>query len=226
MSRVGVGLDHPPGPATVASSSTMERTPGTRKRRADAERNIALILEAAVTCFSRHPDASMADVAEAAGVGRVTLYAHFPSREALLEAATSHALALAMAAIDMAAIDDGPPPEALVRMIRLGWPAFGQVWSLHVARDTQAPEWVGEHRGGFLARVAHLVDRGRADGSFRSDLPRDWLVAAFHGIVQAAGQEVADGLLDPAVATDVLEATLLAVLAPATGGAASGNRGR
>lgn len=165
-------------------------------------------------CFSRHPDASMADVAEAAGVGRVTLYAHFASREALLEAAVGRALAQAMAALDEAAIDDGPPPEALVRMIRLGWPAFGQVWSLHSALGTRAPEWVGEHGGGFLARVAHLVDRGRTDGSFRTDLPSEWLVAAFHGIVQAAGQEVAEGRLDPAIATDVLEATLLGVLSP------------
>lgn len=214
MSNARAALARPPGPVTVASSVAMEPGPGTRKRRADAERNISRIVEAAVSCFSRHPEASMADIAEAAGVGRVTLYAHFASREALLEAATGRAMVVAMAALDQAAIDDGPPPEALARMIRHGWPAFGQVWSLHAALGRRAPDWIGEHVGGFLARIAHLVDRGQADGSFRSDLPRDWLVAAFHGIVQAAGEEVAVGRLDHAIAADVLEATLLGVLSP------------
>ena len=47
--------------------------PEATRRRADAERNIAAILEAGLACFSRNPDASLAEVAQAAGVGRITL---------------------------------------------------------------------------------------------------------------------------------------------------------
>ncbi|PZG15983.1 TetR/AcrR family transcriptional regulator [Nonomuraea aridisoli] len=52
-------------------------------RRADAERNIAAILDAATRLISADPTVSVADIAKAAGVGRVTLYGHFPSRKAL-----------------------------------------------------------------------------------------------------------------------------------------------
>src|ERR1700731_535694 len=51
-----------------------------RDRRADARRNIASILDAAQDCLSRDPTASIADIAQAAGVGRVTLYGHFGTR--------------------------------------------------------------------------------------------------------------------------------------------------
>ena len=71
----------------------------TRARRADAERNIAAIIEAAIATFGRDPDASMADVAAAAGVGRVTLYAHFPNRQALIEATLDHVLSQGRAAL-------------------------------------------------------------------------------------------------------------------------------
>ncbi len=191
----------------------MKRAPGTRKRRADAKRNIASIVDAAVECFSRRPDASMADVAAAAGVGRVTLYAHFPSREALLDAAIDHVVTRVMATLNAARIDEGPAPEALGRMIHDGWPAFDRVWGLRVAAGTQSPRWVREHSARFLARVEHLISRGQAEGSFRTDLPRDWLVVAFHSLVHAAGQEVDEGRLDQATVADVLEATLSAILA-------------
>ncbi len=191
----------------------MERAARPRKRRADAERSIAAIVDAAVKCLGRRPDGSMAEVAAAAGVGRVTLYAHFPSREALLGAAVDRAVTQVMATLDAARIDEGPAPEALGRMIRAGWSTLDWFWGLHLAAHGQSPTWVREHSAQFLARIERLIDRGQAEGSFRTDLPREWLVAAFHNLVHAAGQEVNDGRLDPAIAAEVLEATLIAILA-------------
>jgi AcrR family transcriptional regulator len=58
-----------------------------RKPRADAERNRDRVLEAAKEAFTRSgPDASLDEIAKQAGVGPGTLYRHFPSREALIEA--------------------------------------------------------------------------------------------------------------------------------------------
>jgi AcrR family transcriptional regulator len=55
--------------------------------RADAQRNRKLLLAAARDAFAAHgTDASLRDVARRAGVGIGTLYRHFPTREALLEA--------------------------------------------------------------------------------------------------------------------------------------------
>lgn len=56
--------------------------------RADAVRNRARLVEAAIAAFTEHgADASLDDIARRAGVGPGTLYRHFPTRQALQEAA-------------------------------------------------------------------------------------------------------------------------------------------
>src|SRR5215475_2078887 len=92
-----------------------------RARRADANRNVAAILDAAVTCLAASPDASMTDIAKAAGVGRVTLYGHFASREELRIAAIGHIVGQVQAAFDALHIDDSPPAQALEQILRYGW---------------------------------------------------------------------------------------------------------
>src|SRR5712672_2557824 len=61
--------------------------PPRRNSRADAQRNRERILEVAKATFARRGgDASLDDIAKQAGVGPGTLYRHFPTREALIEA--------------------------------------------------------------------------------------------------------------------------------------------
>src|SRR3984893_16199285 len=70
--------------------SFMPRKPSTRserKPRTDAQRNRERVLEAAKAAFTRSgADASLDDIAKKAGVGPGTLYRHFPTRDALIEA--------------------------------------------------------------------------------------------------------------------------------------------
>src|SRR5882724_3525916 len=67
--------------------ATKRPLPAPRKPRADAERNRDRVLEVAKKAFTRSgADASLDDIAKQAGVGAGTLYRHFPSREALIEA--------------------------------------------------------------------------------------------------------------------------------------------
>src|SRR5690349_10916702 len=61
--------------------------PTERPLRADARRNRERVLEAARAVFAEHGrDAQMDDVAKKAGVGVGTVYRHFPTKEALIEA--------------------------------------------------------------------------------------------------------------------------------------------
>ena len=71
-----------------------QTTPATtqRRRRADADRSIQAIRQAALEALASDPDASMAEIARRAGVVRATIYAHFPTRESLLDAVMEHAV--------------------------------------------------------------------------------------------------------------------------------------
>ncbi|BBC91410.1 TetR/AcrR family transcriptional regulator [Streptomyces griseofuscus] len=82
-------------------------------QRADARRNRERILEAAVRAFSeKGAEVPIDTIAKAAGVGSATLYRHFPTREALVEAAYRNELArVCDSAADLLA--DNPPDRAL-----------------------------------------------------------------------------------------------------------------
>lgn len=87
--------------------------PAQRKPRTDAVRNRERILEVAKRAFTRHGvDASLDDIAKHADVGAGTLYRHFPTRDALIEAVyRTEVVKLAEAAHGFAAAM--PPIEAL-----------------------------------------------------------------------------------------------------------------
>ncbi|WP_329445708.1 TetR/AcrR family transcriptional regulator [Streptomyces canus] len=91
----------------------MTSTP--RPLRADARRNRERILEVATRAFSqRGADAPLDAIAKAAGVGPGTLYRHFPTREALIEAAYRNEL---VRVCDGAAeLLDGNPPDKAMRL--------------------------------------------------------------------------------------------------------------
>ncbi|RAG59880.1 TetR/AcrR family transcriptional regulator, partial [Burkholderia multivorans] len=74
-------------------------------QRADAQRNRAAILAAAPRALRKNPDASSAEIAAEAGVGRMTLYGHCKNRAELLDAALSDALERAEAVLSAVDID-------------------------------------------------------------------------------------------------------------------------
>jgi AcrR family transcriptional regulator len=190
----------------------VEASTRTRRRRADAERSIAAIVGAAVEAFSRRPDVSMSEIAIAAGVGRVTLYAHFPSREALVEAATQRVLAEAGASLDAADLDRGPATDALGRLIRTSWSVLARHGGIVDAEGALAPSALRRHHGDVLERIDRLIARGQGEGAFRTDLPREWLVEVCYSLFHAASGAASRGRLDPSDTADILEATIRSAL--------------
>ncbi|GAA3235977.1 TetR/AcrR family transcriptional regulator [Nonomuraea helvata] len=187
-------------------------------RRADAERNIAAILAAATRLLSADAAASVADIAKAAGVGRVTLYGHFPSREALLDAVLDHAVDVADAVLADESIDTAPAPEAMAGLLRSSWEVLDRHRRLFLAADrVLATERIREHHDRPLQRVERLIARGQRDGDFRTDLPLAWLVTTFFSIIHSAAQEREAGRLAPEEVEPVLIKTMLSLLSPAEG---------
>ncbi|MCO7271856.1 TetR/AcrR family transcriptional regulator [Cellulosimicrobium cellulans] len=183
-------------------------------RRADARRNVEAILDAAAVCLSRDPDASVAEIARSAGVGRVTLYGHFANRAVLVDAVVARAIEEGDAALD--AVDlTGDPRDALVRLVRQSWLTIVQVGSLlTAATEALGPERVLALHARPASRVERLVERGRADGVFRADLPTSWLVGTLHRVMHGAAEEIDAGRLAPDDAATTITATVLAAFTP------------
>jgi AcrR family transcriptional regulator len=183
------------------------------RRRADAERNTAAIIDAATKCFIERPQTSMADVAKAAGVGRVTLYAHFSCREALLEAVIEHVITQSAGMAEAEAAADCAADEALARLISTSWRELDRHRRLFELgqRDLGARKLRAYHDKA-LAPVERLIGRGRKEGVFRTDLPLHWLVTTFYSLLHATGEEVNARRLRKADAAEILTATLLPAL--------------
>jgi hypothetical protein len=68
------------------------------------------------------------------------------------------------------------------------------------------------HHGELEDRVSGFIADGQRAGVFRTDLPLDWLIAAFHAVIHAAANEVDLGRLESDEAADVVTATLVSVV--------------
>ncbi|TMR30889.1 TetR/AcrR family transcriptional regulator [Actinomadura geliboluensis] len=192
--------------------------PATTRRRADAERNIEAILDAALRCFARDPGASMTEIAKAAGVGRVTLYGHFASREDLLEALFTRSLADAGAALDAADLGAGPADQALARAVRSSWRVLDRYRTLLAAGlRILGPAGVRARHGDVLARVEDVIERGRAEGAFGTAVPAGWQAGVVYALMHAAAEEVDGGRLAAGEAADALVTTVMGALAAGTG---------
>ncbi|MFC9688875.1 TetR/AcrR family transcriptional regulator [Kribbella sp. NPDC056951] len=183
-------------------------------KRADAQRSIEAILDGAIRCLSRNPEASVSEIAKTAGVGRVTVYGHFPNRADLVEAALTRAIDDGHAGLE--AVDlSGDPRDALARLVDSSWQLVNQSRSLLIAaQDVLPPGKIRELHAGPANRVERLIERGRDEGAFRTDLPTTWLVGVLHSIMHSAADEINAGRLTPDEAAGYITATVLAAFSP------------
>jgi AcrR family transcriptional regulator len=160
----------------------------TRPLRADAQRNRERLLDAAVRAFSQEgPDVTLDAIAKDAGVGIGTLYRHFPTREALVEAAYRNELArLCDAALDM--LRTLPPDQAL----RLWMNRFVDYMS--TKRDmadalnaviASGGNPYSESRGRLLTAITALLEAGAAAGTLRADVEPGDVLTSLSGVSMA-----------------------------------------
>lgn len=159
--------------------------PARRKPRTDALRNRERILEVAKGAFTRHgATTSLDDIARQAGVGPGTLYRHFPTRDALIEAVyRSEVEKLAAAARGFAAAM--PPLEALRSWLLLFVDYIAAKHIIAPALNSVAggPSRLYENSRSLVhGAIEQLVKRAKKSGDVRRDVDASDLLRAVIGV--------------------------------------------
>lgn len=163
-----------------------------RRPRADAIRNRDLLLTAASDAFAaRGADVPLEDIARNAGVGIGTLYRHFPTRDALIEAVYRHEVDVLCARADEL-LESMPPEQALAEWM--------QLFVRHVATKkgmlsalkpllSSNPSFSDQTKGRAQAAASKLLEAGVKAGTIRADVNGADLLRAVGGICMSTDQE-------------------------------------
>jgi len=189
--------------------------------RSDASRNHEAIVTAAIAVLADSPQASMHEIAEASGIGRTTLYRHFPDRGSLIEAILVRLIEEANA-ITVATLEGPGEAGPLARLVQLGceFAGFGNRYAF-----LQYSPQLADLK--YACKPPPSVDRdyatdyirdAQAAGKVRADLDADWLLDVFATVimqyVQSTGArgDAGDGHQELGLAT--LRATISSLFAP------------
>ena len=162
-----------------------------RPLRADAQRNRDRLLAVAARAFSGDaPDVTLESIARDAGVGIGTLYRHFPTREALIEAAYRNELArLCDAAAGL--LRAGPPEQAtrawMDRFIDYMTAKRGMADALRAVIASGGDPFA-QSRDRLLGAITTLLAAGAAAGTMRGDVEPGDVLASLSGVSLAAGE--------------------------------------
>lgn len=135
--------------------------------RADAQRNLTLVLDAAAEAFAKHgPDVSVDEIARRAGVGHATVFRRFPTKEALIAAVVENHVA-DLLVLARAALDEDDPAAAFTGFV---W----QTAELHASSRGlfECVGRCGESPGPaeLAEAVERLAARAQAAGALREDI--------------------------------------------------------
>ncbi|PFG99069.1 TetR family transcriptional regulator [Saccharopolyspora erythraea NRRL 2338] len=181
-----------------------------RAMRADSERTALAILEAAERVLVRNPAATMAQVAEAAGVARTTVHRRFASREALVEAMSAWAARRFAAAVEEARSDTTPPLVALYQVtanvlrVKIGW-------GFAMSRMNSADPEVERIHADVREKCLRLFRRAQEDGVLRADADPEWARRVYYALIHEAAEQGRDDGDTDVLATRVVDTLLRGV---------------
>ncbi|MHB9858964.1 TetR/AcrR family transcriptional regulator [Streptomyces sp. YIM S03343] len=184
--------------------------------RADANRR--RILDVALAELLRDPDASMDQIARAAGVVRRTVYGHFPTREALVSTLLDGAVAAVAAAMESgreaaresAREGAADPAEEVARSALAVWEIADRYRILvGLAQHSVSVQGIRERLAPVRETCAEILRTGLDEGTFTSPLPPPALAFVHEQMLFALMAAVNDGLLAPEEAGRSAAVTLL-----------------
>jgi AcrR family transcriptional regulator len=192
--------------------------------RSDARRNRRTVLDAAVALLAQRPQATMQEVADASGLGRTTVYRHFPRRQDLIDALYDEVLRESGQTV-REAIEQADNARQLLcdlgeRVIAIG-DRYRFLDAHPELRDrTLSGSGYEESRDPLQTYLADAQARGEV----RSDLPVSWMLATMRGLAVVAMVEVAAGRMDVEEAGRHVGETCASAFADQDGGASIGGK--
>ncbi|MFC9439638.1 TetR/AcrR family transcriptional regulator [Nocardia sp. NPDC057030] len=186
-----------------------------RPLRADAERTVRAILDAAERVLSENPNATLEQIAEAAGVARTTVHRRFANRDDLVHTMAVAAWRRIAAAVDAARPLTAPPLVALhqatANVIEI---KYGASYALERV-DSTDPE-VAELQADVYAKCHAALGRARADGFIAADADLTWARRVYLALISETvhGSTELDGTTDPDTLAKRVIDTLLRGVGP------------
>lgn len=181
-------------------------------------RNREAVIEAAMKLLGEEPRASMQEIADRSGLGRSTVYRHFPNREALITAMYFHAVEDSWRRAEVIFARDLPVTDALRELcdmiVEVGIRNRFLLGHLATAADemrqtrTQTESPIRAYLIGCLER-----------DEIRTDMTIEWIMNVYQTLSMAAMQEVAIGRHDVADTQRMLGETITGFLQPKSPGA-------
>jgi AcrR family transcriptional regulator len=166
----------------------MTDTPRPRQLRADAARNRRLLLDAAAAAFAEQgTEVSIAEIAQRAGMGKGTVFRHFPTKENLLAAIVGAQLD-DLSAAGTALLEAPDPTAALLEFMRLGTEMQARDRStcqaaIGIVQDDAEAQAAADR----LTRTADaLTRRAQRHGGIRDDVTGRDIILLLRGAYQAA----------------------------------------
>jgi len=164
------------------------------------------LLDVAAEVLVANPAASLAEVAEAAGIGRTTLHKHYATRDDLLRAVGHRTVDRWEQALD--GVADGPDgglAAIVAAMVPIG-SQLGFLWRTSIPDRDRA---LKERAGGTEQRTLAVLRRAQDLGVLAGRTPEWWLLDTFYSLIYVAAQSVADGQLAPNDAPGLVMSTFL-----------------
>lgn len=183
----------------------------TRDRSATGDRTRRAILDAAALEIALNPNATMAQVAQAARMARSTVHRYFPERISMLDALRQRADEEVYGAYAQV---DGMEGEARAQLMRLTHAYFERAELLIAAYVSLSPADKLAASGASDANTLRLVERGQADGSIDSKLHPVWVEKALWGLLYASWITTVNGSVNRLDALNVLLESLDMLLTP------------
>jgi AcrR family transcriptional regulator len=156
-----------------------------RALRADAERSVRAILDAAERVLAEDAGASMEQIAEAAGLTRITVHRRFANRQALLEALSVSAMQQLLDAIEEARPNSAP---ALVAMYRVTANVLRvkSAWRFTLTHITSLSEAAAALWADIDANTVELLARAQREGLLAQATDLAWMRQVYYALLTEA----------------------------------------